>query len=80
MKAQRRQQELWLAAAEAELEVWAGSAVGVGTELKGQGVVVLKVEDLEAGQAVWPGCWEWVLGLLDGYQKWAEGPLDEPLE
>lgn len=45
MKAQRRQQELQLAAAEVELEVWAGSAVGVGTEPKGPGMV-LKVEDL----------------------------------
>lgn len=45
MKAQRKQQELQLAAAEVELEVWAGSAVGVGTEPKAQGMV-LKVEDL----------------------------------
>lgn len=45
MKAQQGQWELQLAAAEAEQEVWAGSAVVVGTEPKRQGVV-LKVEDL----------------------------------
>lgn len=45
MKAQQRQRELQLAAAEAELGEWAGSAVGVGAEPKGQGVV-LEVEDL----------------------------------
>lgn len=52
MKAQRSQQELRPAAAEAELEGWAGSVGGVGTELQ---LVVslqkvlqeaLKVEDL----------------------------------
>lgn len=45
MMAQRRQWELQLAEAEAELEVWAGSVVGVGTEPKGHWVVP-KVEDL----------------------------------
>lgn len=42
-------------------------------------LLIMQFPYLEASQAVWPGRWEWVLGLLDGYQKWAEGPLDELL-
>lgn len=34
---------------------------------------------LEASRAVWAGHWVRVLVLLDGCQKWAEGPRDELL-
>lgn len=80
--------ELQLAAAGVELEVWAASEVEVGTEqeeqLAGAGVfqlgAVLKVEDLQAGQEVWPVHWEQVLGLQGGCLGLAEGPRDAPLE